>query len=323
MSSKGKILIVEDSITFQKITQRVLSDNQYEFDSVLDGEKALNYLRENEVDLVLLDISMPGISGLEVLDELRRNKKTENLPVIMATASTEDDVVVKCLERGADDYITKPVRYPVLLARIKTQIERRRAEIELLNAKEALEESFLELEKANKELDRLNRTDALTGINNRKQFDEVMENEWQRLKRLQMPLGLLMIDIDHFKLYNDELGHPQGDRCLQHVAEIINSCASRATDTVTRYGGEEFAIILAHVEENALEYLAAKIIDKLERKALSHPNSDTADYVTVSIGAASLIPQNKYKVEHLIKMSDQALYQAKKNGRNQLHLYSP
>lgn len=170
----------------------------------------------------------------------------------------------------------------------------------------------IELEKANRKLEKLSQTDGLTGIFNRFMFDRTIESEWDRCKRQFKPITLLMIDIDFFKTYNDYFGHQAGDNCLRRVAGVLIACAKRSSDTVTRYGGEEFAIILPYMEREDAAILAEQIRDRVEKLAIYHPYSSISKYVTICIGVNTVIPASGNSIEELIWKADSALYEAKK-----------
>lgn len=181
---------------------------------------------------------------------------------------------------------------------------------------EELERVNRELEEANQKLEKLSQTDSLTGIYNRLMFDRTMKIEWDRCKRHFISLSLIMIDIDYFKAYNDNYGHQAGDDCLRKIAAVLSSCARRSSDIVTRYGGEEFAIILPHMEkENAIE-LAEKMRSRVEELNLPHEYSSVSDHVTISLGVYTVVPSDSISIEAFIGAADKALYKAKRENRN-------
>lgn len=175
-----------------------------------------------------------------------------------------------------------------------------------------IQEQNNELNRINKELEILSRTDFLTGVSNRFVFDKTLTAEWDRCKRQFLPLSLMMIDIDFFKVFNDNYGHQAGDDCIRQVAGVLSACVKRSSDTVARYGGDEFAIILPYIEkDNALE-LAEKMRQMVKELAIPQEYSPVSKYVTISLGVNTLIPSNESSVEEFIKTSDNALYEAKK-----------
>ncbi len=182
-------------------------------------------------------------------------------------------------------------------------------------------ELYTQLQIANRQLEQLAILDGLTGLANRRYFDRVLYNEWQRLIREQKPLSLILCDIDYFKAYNDTYGHPEGDRCLQKVAQILKAAVKRPADLVTRYGGEEFALILPDTNAEGALVVAKFILKQVRKLRIPHQASEISNYVTLSVGTATKIPNSHLAVEHLVKMTDDALYQAKKQGRNQIIQY--
>lgn len=174
------------------------------------------------------------------------------------------------------------------------------------------------LHTANQKLQQLAILDGLTGIANRRYFDLVLNNEWQRLARESKPLSLILCDLDYFKAYNDAYGHQQGDRCLQKVAKILQSCTRRPADLAARYGGEEFAIILPNTDSKGALFIAQNIAQQLANKQIPHQKSKISQYVTFSMGVGTKIPNSQQPVSTLIEMADSLLYQAKKSGRNQI-----
>ena len=177
---------------------------------------------------------------------------------------------------------------------------------------------YRQLEQANRELQQLATTDDLTGVANRRQFEQILNQEWPRLSREQKPLSLIMCDIDCFKAYNDTYGHPAGDRCIQSVSQVLEQATQRSTDLVTRYGGEEFAIILPNTDASGALQVARRIRHYLAALKLSHESSPVSERITLSIGVATKIPNLKETPVTLVQSADDALYQAKAEGRDRL-----
>ena len=291
---KPKILLVEDIKANVRLLEKHLC-HEYETISAFDGktgiDKAIQYLP----DLILLDILLPDIDGFDVCRHLKSNSKTRHIPIIFLTTLNEMEDETKGLELGAVDYLIKPFRIPIIKARIKNHIE---------------------LKQTRDLLESLASIDGLTGIPNRRKFDLTIENEWNRATREHRPLSLVLMDIDFFKRYNDEYGHAMGDDCLKKVARTIQKSLNRASDFAARYGGEEFAVILPNCDlENSVQ--TAQIIRKsVCNLNIPHAQSPTADYLTLSLGAASFHPQKKDKPLTIINAADEALYKAKGSGRN-------
>lgn len=192
---------------------------------------------------------------------------------------------------------------------------------ELQEKSEELKQLNKELEETNYKLTRLSQIDGLTGIYNRLVFDRFINTEWEQCKRCQHQLSLLMIDVDYFKLYNDNYGHQAGDQCLRKIASVLSNCARQSSDIVSRYGGEEFAIILPDIEKEMAMDLAEKIRREVEEMKVIHEYSIVSDYVTISLGLCTVIPTEESSVEEFIGYADEALYEAKKENRNKVVSY--
>lgn len=208
------------------------------------------------------------------------------------------------------------ISWVISYMRFKKQIEDFNTKKMLQNNNEELKKINKELAEANQMLEKLSKTDSLTGINNRHMFDNALKAEWERCRRHFIPLSLIMIDIDLFKSYNDHYGHLAGDECIKKIAGVLSSCARRSSDTVARYGGEEFVLILPYFEKEDVLNLAEQIRKKVEDLKIPHNNSDISDYVTVSLGVITVIPSVGSSVNDLIISVDKALYNAKKSRNN-------
>jgi diguanylate cyclase (GGDEF)-like protein len=184
-----------------------------------------------------------------------------------------------------------------------------------------MEEINQSLGRANDELQRISSLDGLTGISNRRFHDEMLELEWRRCRRNSLPLTLVMIDIDYFKLYNDCYGHPSGDHCLKQVAQTLQAVIHRSTDLVARYGGEEFVYTLSESDRHTAFSVAENARTAIEQLQIPHEASKVAAYVTISLGIASIVPEHSVTPSTLVRCADQALYQAKENGRNRVEIY--
>ncbi len=288
------ILVVDDSpVNIQDLARALTPDHEVHF--VTTGLKALEFSRHHPVDLILLDVSMPGIDGFETCRQLKADLLTRNIPVIFVTAALEVQDETLGFEVGAVDYITKPISTPIVRARVRTH---------------------LELKAQRDKLQQLSLLDGLTGIANRRHFDETLQQEWRRSTRHQSPLSLLLMDIDHFKHYNDHYGHLAGDECLRQVAHALATLIQRPGDLVARYGGEEFAIILSGCDPEGAQGRAAHCVAQIAALNLPHAASSTMPHVTLSVGAASALPQLPHLASLLVTQADRCLYQAKAAGRN-------
>ncbi len=293
---KRHILIVDDMpINIQVLAGALKAE--YHVKIATKGEKALEIaFSENAPDLILLDIMMPEMDGYEVLRRLKESERTQNIPVIFVTAKGEVEDEQKGLEMGAVDYITKPFHPPIVKARVKTQMS-------LIHKTEMLE--------------KLVSLDGLTNIPNRRRFDEVFTNEWRRARRSGHPLTLIIADIDYFKSVNDHYGHAIGDNCLRSVAMRLQSSLARGSDFVARYGGEEFAILLPQTDADGALTISEKIRKQIESLEIVHAYSSISNRLTLSLGAATVVPTKEANPADLIHAADKMLYDAKEAGRNQ------
>jgi len=294
--NKLKILIVEDSKLNQEVLRKILK-KEYNLDFAHDGPEALEKSKADHPDLILLDIILPGMNGFEVLTELKKIDATRSIPVIIITGRTDPEEEVKGLQLGAVDYITKPFHQVVVKARVETQVR-------ILKQMRIIE-SFGYI-------------DTLTNIPNRRQFDQNMIREWNRARREKKPLSILMIDVDHFKIYNDTFGHQQGDVALQTVAGTITSSLKRKSDIPARWGGEEFSVLLPNTTEEGAIQVAEEIRLNVESAVIPSAGGDSNFNVTISIGVASMTPEKSTDITNLILQADMALYQAKDAGRNRV-----
>jgi diguanylate cyclase (GGDEF)-like protein len=319
------ILLVDDDPDAIKLLRRILSDTGH-LRFATSGEDALRLAREAVPDLMLLDAEMPGMSGFQVFDALQAEPRLVDVAVIFVTGLSEAAFAVSALEKGAADYITKPVNAALVLARVRTQLRAKRL---------------------TDELRRTATTDSLTGVASRRQFDESYRHEWLQARRTGDPVALLLVDVDHFKLYNDRYGHQQGDVCLRKVAQALVSASLRHADHVARYGGEEFVLLLPQTPRRGAEHIAHRILDAIDALSIPHEASPTARKVTVSVGIGCLDASSgcwgnpvadsqltgplraRFTAGDLVLAADKALYAAKFAGRAQARLldiadvYSP
>ncbi len=320
---KGTILIVDDSPTNLEGLFDYLTDAGFGVLLARDGERALQIVKSAYPDVILLDIIMPGIDGFETCHRLKANESTKDIPVIFMTALSQTAVVVRGFQLGAVDYIIKPIQKEIVLARVTTHLTIQKLQRSLQKQNAQLQQEIQQrqqaeasLQDANQELQRLATIDALTQIANRRRFDECLNLAWRISVREQMPLSLLLCDVDCFKLYNDSKGHQAGDECLQQVAQAIKRAVKRPADLVARYGGEEFAVILPNTNDEGALQVAEQIRFSVRTFAIAHPLSPASEYVTLSVGVSCTVPCHEASPEALIAAADQALYQAKESGRD-------
>ncbi len=322
-SGIGTILIVDDSPTNLGILFDCLTNAGFQVLVAHDGESAIQKVKEANPDVILLDIIMPGLNGFETCRRLKASQFSQDIPVIFMTALSQTAVVVRGFQLGAVDYIIKPTQQEIVLARVKTHLMLRRLQNSLQEQNTKLQQEIAQrkraeaaLKQANEELQRLAALDGLTQVANRRRFDECLNKAWTILRREQLPLSLLMCDVDFFKLYNDSKGHQAGDECLQQIAQAMKRAVKRPADLVARYGGEEFAIILPNTNSEGALRVAKEIQLFIKKLEIPHPQSPISDYVTLSLGVSCTVPCHKCCPEELIAAADQALYKAKASGRD-------
>lgn len=281
----------------------ILSDllkDEYQIKIAKNGQKALDIVHSSdEVDIILLDIMMPDIDGYEVCRELKSNPKTKNIPIIFVTAKDNDEDEEYGLNLGAIDYITKPFNKAIVKLRIKNHLE--------LKLKSDL-------------LEELSMYDGLTHIPNRRFFDEVFQSTYKEVKRENKSLAVLMIDIDFFKLYNDNYGHGKGDEALKKVAQALQITLKRPTDLVARYGGEEFVILLKDISEENVKKIALNLLQSIRELQITHEYSKVEQIVTISIGVAYKTASSLINKVELLICADEALYDVKRTSRNSYHI---
>lgn len=296
--TRQTILIIDDT----PINIRVLSElfeQECEIVFATNGEDGLRLAHTDRPDLILLDIMMPKMDGYEVCRRLKADPQTRDIPVVFVSALGEEKDEAKGLELGAIDYIVKPITPLIVKARIHNHLELKRHR-DMLTAMATI--------------------DGLTGIANRRRFDEVLHVEWHRAMRAGTPVSVLMIDIDHFKRYNDRYGHLAGDDCLKEVACAMTGVVKRPGDLLARYGGEEFACVLSETDAHGTLVVARQILDVVAALKIPHGDSPTAPFITVSVGFCSSVPVASQTRQQLVDCADQNLYRAKHAGRNRVYL---
>jgi len=292
-----KVLIADDDALSRKILQDALLEWGYDIVVARDGKEAWTILeRADRPNMAVLDWMMPGMYGVEICSRLRTLNLTNYIYVILLTAKNKREDIIKGLESGADDYVIKPFNYEELKLRLK--IGRRIIE---------LEQNIL----------RLANTDYLTGLLNRRAFLKRMTRELERCQRERAHLGIIIMDIDQFKQINDKYGHQVGDLVLQEVsATLVNSC--RGYDFSGRYGGEEFILCLPGADKWSTYQIAERMRSSIECQKILLPDKKNYIKVTASFGVAAMLPDQPKSSDELIKQADDALYQAKNEGRNRV-----
>lgn len=295
--SGGVILVVDDEPDNIELISAALED-QHHVIFATHGDEALALAVAQRPDLILLDVVMPAPGGYEVCRRLKADPATASIPVIFVTGLDSQEDEAKGLELGAIDYVTKPVSPPILCARVR---------------------NHLELKRARDQLEVLSASDSLTGLANRRRFDTVLAAEIARHRRNLEPLSLVLIDVDHFKAYNDAYGHVAGDACLRRVAEAIASAARRPPDLVARYGGEEFVCVLPETDQRGALRVAEQVRAAVAALGVPHERSSAAGTVTASVGVITTYCDDDLGPNELVALADGQLYGAKSEGRNMVH----
>ncbi|MCL2222908.1 MAG: diguanylate cyclase [Oscillospiraceae bacterium] len=295
--TKNSILIVEDDFLSIRALSEILR-HDYTIYVEKKSSRVCDLAKRILPDLILLDIMMPDMSGYEVINELKRGEETSDIPVIFVTGMTNSEDEAKGLACGAVDYINKPFKESVVRMRVQHQIK-------IVNLI--------------RKLQNLSTTDELTGVGNRRYFLTSVQHEWERAKREQTPMGVMMLDLDYFKKLNDTYGHITGDEVLVHVAQTIKSGLKRATDKIARWGGEEFAIIQPNTTFAGVRKIAEDIRIAVEKSRFPMEGQDPIS-LTTSIGVHCVTPNpdDEYTADDLIAAADRALYRAKQMGRNRV-----
>jgi diguanylate cyclase (GGDEF)-like protein len=306
-----KTLVIEDSNSSLKILCHYIEKMGITPIPAGTGTLGVDLFMSEHPDLVLLDIVLPDIDGFEVARRIRQMERPGDwTPIIFLTSLNKDEDLEKGIAAGGDDYLHKPVSDVVLGAKI-------RAMQRIIQMRQSLLVLTRKLDTANHELKRLASLDGLTGIANRRHFDEVLEREWRRAMRQGTELSILMCDIDFFKQYNDTYGHLEGDECLRQVANAFVAATDRGGDLIARYGGEEFAVVLPETSLGGALFVAERM--KLAIAQLKLANSGSPfGHVTASFGIASAVPMPETTPLSLVDAADRALYQAKGEGKNRV-----
>ena len=311
------VLLVDDQVMVAEGIRRMLADEKdIEYHYCNDPQRAVEMAVEIGPTVILQDLIMPHIDGYTLVNEYRSRVETQNIPVIVLSSKEDPMDKSMAFERGANDYLVKLPDRIELIARIRAHSKSYLMQMQRNEAFAALRELQEELEKSNEELQRLSCLDGLTGIANRRRFDDFIANECLRSARENSSMSLLLIDVDYFKPYNDNYGHLAGDGCLRKVAAALDEVVHRPADLVARYGGEEFAVVLPNTDAAGATRIAEALMQKIHSLKIPHAGSGVADHITVSIGVASRVACDGASPDDMIKYADEALYRAKQAGRN-------
>ncbi|MEX2583423.1 MAG: diguanylate cyclase [Gemmatimonadota bacterium] len=304
-----RILVVDDHPDNVEIIDARLSSRGYVIESASNGQEALDKVKENPPHLILLDVMMPLMDGFEVSRRIKQDGSLPFIPIILVTARGETEDKVEGLDAGADDYLTKPINFPELEARVRSMLRIKRLQDEL-------DRKNRQLEEANRQLRQLSITDGLTGLFNHRHVHELLHEEHERCKRSGEEVGVVMLDLDRFKQLNDTHGHPTGDVVLSETAQILRENA-REVDMIGRYGGEEFIAILPGADEPDAVGFAERVRSSIEAHVFRDEGKELR--MTVSAGVASGRAADISQPDDLIKRADRALYTAKESGRNRVY----
>jgi diguanylate cyclase (GGDEF)-like protein len=296
MNKRSVVLIVDDEVSNIEILSAALEDD-YEVCFATSADETYELLRNVMPDLVLLDVLMPGTDGYAVCRRIKADVLLSDIPIIFTTALGDEGAEIIGLELGAIDYIAKPISPAIVQARVRNHLEMKRLRDQLAE---------------------LSVTDALTGLGNRRRLESTLTNEFSRLVRTGSNLSIIILDIDFFKKFNDRYGHSEGDRCIMQVASTLNRAVRRAADIAVRYGGEEFACVLPGLEHAEAMQIAHTISERISALGIPHDGSDTASFVTVSIGVATSPCVPGLAPTDWVSAADTQLYIAKKAGRNRV-----
>jgi len=315
----ARILIVDDSAPARLLIGAQLRGAGYQALTFAESARqALAHLGLDgepgtpaQFDLILMDLLMPDISGIEACRRIKADVRFLDIPLIMVTAEESAESLKEAFEAGAVDYVTKPVHSLELLARVKSALRLKQE----TDCRKARERDLVEL---TEKLHRLSVVDGLTGIANRRNFDETLVRAWRRSQRQSTPVSLILVDIDHFKSYNDCHGHLGGDECLQQVAQALSQTVKRPFDLVARYGGEEFGVVLPDTAKAGAEQVAEAMRATVESLRIPHGSSPVSEVVTISCGTASALAAPGTAPESLVAAADACLYEAKHAGRNRV-----
>ncbi|MFD2264322.1 diguanylate cyclase domain-containing protein [Lacibacterium aquatile] len=293
-STPGRVLVIDDQPITSKLMASILSE-EFAVTIANSVENIIGQCHALNPDAILLDVMMPGHDGYQICGMLKADPILCDIPVLFVTARSSWEDEAQGLQMGAADFVTKPYNPASLRARVRNVVA---------------------LKRQRDYLARLSSIDGLTGIANRRQFDDLFAREWRRHLRGTQPLGVILLDIDHFKRYNDSCGHVAGDTCLRAVAQAIEASLNRSCDLAARYGGEEFICLLPETDTDGTKKMAERIGEAILALAIPHPASETSPYVTISRGALSLIPSGNSTPESMLISVDAYLYEAKRSGRN-------
>jgi two-component system, chemotaxis family, response regulator WspR len=318
-----RIMLVDDQpIIAEGIRRMLASESDMELTYIEDPSVAIENAVNLDATIILQDLVMPDADGMTLLRFYKANNETRDIPVIVLSSKEEATTKSEAFSYGASDYLVKLPDEIELIARIRSHAKNYILQKERDSAFYALSQMKKQLEASNKQLHELSMKDGLTGISNRRHFDEKLEENIQIAKTNQTPITLILMDIDYFKFFNDNYGHQLGDECLKDVAKLLAKACFNPQDMAARYGGEEFVALLPGTTETNAQQVAKRFANLLENAQIEHNYSDAANCISVSMGIATFDKGSDYSAKKLIEDADRALYKAKENGRNRTELAS-
>ncbi len=313
------VLLIDDQPMIAEGVRRSLADHkEIEFHYCSDPKKAIEVAQKVKPTVILQDMVMPDIDGIMLVKFFRGHPQTRNIPIIVLSSNDDPQDKSRAFSFGATDYLVKLPDKIELVARIRAHSKAYLSLHERDEAYRELRKLKQELERSNAQLKHLSSIDGLTGVANRRYFDERLVEETQRGLRERTNLAVVLLDIDHFKPYNDNYGHQMGDICLREVAQALSHTLRRPTDFIARYGGEEFVAILPVTDLDGARIVAESLRAAVDTLGLTHEYSKMSDHVTVSVGYAALVPLSMEDGTLLVSAADQALYDAKRAGKNRI-----
>ena len=292
---RGKVLIVDDEVINIQILRELLKNDYFVY-MANSGQKAIENCAKIQPDIVLLDISMPDMNGFDVCGSIKGNPETAHIPVIFVTAHLDAESEAHGFQVGGSDFIRKPIQPVVTRARVHSQYA---------------------LKRQTDYLKSLALMDGLTGISNRRHFEDTLEMVWLQCIRDKAAISAIFVDVDFFKLYNDRYGHQEGDKCLRHVAQTLKKCLRRPMDTLARYGGEEFVCLLPHTDLQGADYVAKSMLQSIRDSKWPHEDGIEGT-LSISVGVSTFTPVVHQSATVLLEHADALLYQAKDGGRNRV-----
>ncbi len=316
-SYRAMVLLVDDQVMIAEAVRRALAGQpNLDFHCCLNPNEALAVARNLKPSVILQDLIMPGVDGLDLVQQYRQVPEIAQVPIIVLSSQEDPVIKSRAFERGANDYLVKLPDRVELIARIRYHSRACLNQIQRDDAYRALQESQQQLMLANLKLERMTQIDGLTGLSNRRHFNEYLVDEWNRVLRKRDQITIIMIDVDHFKRFNDTYGHLTGDDVLVRVAEAIQRCCSRPTDFSARFGGEEFVVIISGLSPADAADVARQLRAEVAAMAIPHGNTTDAGVVTISVGVATTVPRHEIAPMQLVEAADRALFRAKAAGRN-------